>query len=94
VFTTDLPIINGCEVSETFSAGFVNFYLGEMVDKPGHFKVWRQNPKESVPAWEKPFTSRIEARLYQIQRGLELVNDQRKRAEGLGIRKKLKELEH
>jgi len=89
-----LPIINGCKVSETFSAGFVNFYLGEVVDKPGHYKVWRQNPKEKSPAWEKDFTSKTEARLYQLKHGLDLSNDQKKRTEGLGMRKKMKELEY
>ena len=89
-----LPVINGCKVSETYSAGFVDFYLGELVDQPGHYKVWRQNPKESSPAWEKPFTSKTEARLYQLKKGIDLSNEQQKRTEGLGMRKKMKELEY
>jgi len=86
-------IINGCEVSQTFSAGFVNFYLGEAIGQPGHYKVWRQNPREAAPAWEKDFTDHKEAMTCLYQHGIDLSNNQQKRTEGMGIRKKMRELE-
>ena len=88
-----LSIINGCKVSQTFQAGFVNFYLGEIENQPGEYKVWRQNPHESSPAWEQKFTDLREAMICLYKNGSDLSNDQQKRAKGMGIRKKTKELE-
>lgn len=86
-------IINGCRVSQTFQAGFVNFHLGEIENHPGHYKVWRQNPRESNPAWERQFTDLKEAMICLHQHGIDLAEDQKKRTEGMGIRKKMRELE-
>jgi len=86
-------IINGCDVTQTFQAGFVDFHLGEMVDKPGRYKVWRQNPHATVPAWERQFTDFNEAVKCLYEHGCDLANDQKKRTSGMGIRKKMKELE-
>ena len=83
-----LPIINGYEVSQTFQAGFVNFYLGENVNEPGNFKVWRQNPRESSPAWERKFTNRNGAMICLYEHGIALSNDQKKRTADMGIARK------
>jgi hypothetical protein len=86
-------ILNGCNVRHTFTAGFVNFHLGEIENQPGHYKVWRQNPRETAPAWERQFTDSREALNFLCERGCNLANDQRRRTEGIGPRKRLKELE-
>jgi hypothetical protein len=85
--------INGCRVRHTFQAGFVNFYLGEIEGQPGIFKVWRQNPRESLPVWERQFTDMQEAMMCLCEHGCNFANDQRKRTAGVGVKKRLKKLE-